>query len=101
MFYCAARPQVCSWVMFCGLLAVTVLLLVRCLCRPDLVSIYETVPDETLPDETEAGGDGRRPSTDTFFTAASTPRRPDVPGPGGDGATLHTVSPLVHRSAEP
>ncbi|KAF0298520.1 hypothetical protein FJT64_025093 [Amphibalanus amphitrite] len=88
--------QVCSWLMFCGLLFVTLLLILRCLCRPDLVPVYETLADEA------AGGDGRRHSTDTYFTASSTPRRPDAPpGPGGDGPTIETVSPLVHRSAEP
>ena len=87
--------------MFCGLLFVTLLLVLRCVCRPDLTPVYETL--------TSGGEDGgRRPSTDTFVTAASTPRRPAGPGgdgPGaagdaGDGPVIETVSPVVHRSAD-
>lgn len=90
--------QVCVWLMFSGLLFVTLLLALRCVCRPDLRALYETLPTDTV--------DERRPSTDTFVTAASTPRRPDGPGPGGDGATpagppvTEAVSPLIHHSSD-
>ncbi|XP_037069964.1 uncharacterized protein LOC119091340 isoform X2 [Pollicipes pollicipes] len=80
--------EVCSWLVFCGLLFVTLLLALRCCWRPDLTPRYE-------PCRVEAGG--RRPSSDSFVTADSTPRH----GPGGDGAHIaEAVTPLIHHSAD-